>query len=55
MGRNVEKVFGMAPKGSSVMQAMLKRLAEEDVQQKRKEATVSVDAARLPKVRVAAA
>jgi hypothetical protein len=28
----------MAPKGSSVIQAMLKRLAEEEVQQKQNEA-----------------
>jgi ABC-type phosphate transport system substrate-binding protein len=43
----------MAPKGSSVIQAMLKRLAEE-VQQKQNEAKVSIDAAGRPKARAAA-
>jgi ABC-type phosphate transport system substrate-binding protein len=43
----------MAPKGSSVIQAMLKRLAEE-VQQKQNEAKVSIDAAGRPKARSAA-
>ena len=33
--------LGMAPKGSSVIQAMLKRLAEEEAQQKQNEAKVS--------------
>jgi hypothetical protein len=47
----------MAPKGSSVIQAMLKRLNDEEVQQKQKqkEAKVSVDAAGRPKAKVAAA
>jgi len=45
----------MAPKGRSVIQAMLKRLAEEEVQQKQNEGNVSVDAARLSKARTAAA
>jgi hypothetical protein len=34
----------MAPKGSSVIQAMLKRLAEEEEQIKREKAVGSVDA-----------
>jgi hypothetical protein len=45
----------MAPKGSSVIQAMLKRLAEEEEQQKQNEAKVSVDAAGRSKARTAAA
>jgi hypothetical protein len=45
----------MAAKGSSVIQAMLKRLAKEEVQQKQNEAKVSVDAAGRPKARTAAA
>ena len=45
----------MARKGSSVIQAMLKRLAEEEEQQKQNEAKVSVDAAGRPKARTAAA
>jgi len=44
----------MAPKGSSVIQAMLKRLAEEEMQQKQEEAKVSVDATRPFKARAAA-
>jgi hypothetical protein len=44
----------MAPKGSSVIQAMLKRLAEEEMQQKREEAKVSVDATRPLKARATA-
>jgi hypothetical protein len=45
----------MAPKGSSVIQAMLKRLAEEEVQQKQNEAKMSVDAAGRTKARTAVA
>ena len=45
----------MAPKGSSVIQAMLKRLAEEEEQHKQNEAKVSVDAAGRPKAKTAAA
>jgi hypothetical protein len=44
----------MAPKGSSVIQAMLKRLAEEEEQLKQNEAKVSIDAAGRPKARTAA-
>jgi hypothetical protein len=49
--------LGMARKGSSVIQAMLKRLDEEELQQKQKqnEARMSVDAAVRPKARTAAA
>ena len=47
--------LGMAPKGSSVIQAMLKRLAEEEVQQKQNEAKMSVDAAGRSKAKIAAA
>ena len=47
--------LGMAPKGSSVIQAMLKRLAEEEVQQKQNDAKVSVDAAGRSKARTVAA
>jgi hypothetical protein len=36
----------MAPKGSSVIQAMLKRLALEEEQFKKEKATGSVDAAK---------
>jgi hypothetical protein len=46
--------LGMAPKGSSVIQTMLKRLAEE-MQQKREEADALSNAAKLPKARAAAA
>jgi hypothetical protein len=45
----------MAPKGSSVIQAMLKRLSEEEMQQRQEKAEVSADAAKLLKVRAAAA
>jgi len=44
----------MAPKGSSVIQAMLKRLAEEEMQQKQEGAKVSVDATKPLKARAAA-
>jgi hypothetical protein len=44
----------MAPKGSSVIQAMLKRLAEEEIMQKQEEAKVSVDATKPLKARAAA-
>jgi hypothetical protein len=47
--------LGMAPKGSSVIQAKLKRLAEEEMQQKRERVEVSVDAAKPLKARAAAA
>jgi hypothetical protein len=47
--------LGMAPKGSSVIQAMLKRLSEEETQQKQEKAELSVDAARPLKARAAAA
>ena len=46
--------LGMAAKGSSVIQAMLKRLAEEEMQQKQEEAKVSVDATRPLKARAVA-
>jgi hypothetical protein len=44
----------MAPKGSSVIQTMLKRLAEEEEQIKRKKAVGSVDATKPLLARAAA-
>jgi hypothetical protein len=44
----------MAPKGSSVIQAMLKRLAEEEAQDKQQKAAMPVNAAKLLKSRAAA-
>jgi hypothetical protein len=44
----------MAPKGSSVIQAMLKRLAEEEAQYKKEKATGSVDATKPLQARAAA-
>jgi hypothetical protein len=44
----------MAPKGSSVIQAMLKRLAEEEEQINREKAVGSVDATKPLLARVAA-
>ena len=45
---------GMATKGSTVIQAMLKRLAKEEEQLKSDKARVSVDAAKLPGATAAA-
>lgn len=42
--QHFEGVLGMAPEGSSVIQAMLKRLAEEEEQIKKAKAVGSVDA-----------
>jgi hypothetical protein len=44
----------MAPKGSSVIQAMLQRLAQEEEQYKKEKATGSVDATKPPSARAAA-
>lgn len=44
----------MAPKGSSVIQAMLKRLAEEEEQYKKEKAVGSVDATKPLQIRAAA-
>jgi ribosomal protein S20 len=44
----------MAPKSSSVIRAMLKRLAEEEEQYKKQKATGSVDAAKPLIARAAA-
>jgi hypothetical protein len=43
----------MAPKGSSVLQAMLKRLAQEEEQSKKEKATGSVEAAKPLSARAA--
>jgi hypothetical protein len=44
----------MAPKGSSVIQAMLQRLAQEEEQYKKEKAMGSVDATKPPSARAAA-
>ena len=44
----------MAPKGSSVIQAMLKRLAQEEEQYKKEKAMGSVDATKPLQARAAA-
>jgi hypothetical protein len=51
--------LGIAPKGSSVIQAMLRRLAQEELdlqeeQRKRAKATVSVEAAKPLRAKAAA-
>lgn len=44
MSQHFDGVLGMAPKGSSAIQAMRKRLAEEEEQIKKAKAVGSVDA-----------